>query len=221
MTNVLNSGDGVLDITAPLDYSAGDTLSIVISLAKTGQSRWGFEATVLDLSDQPVGEFLVTDPTNTQAEIDIGGRHYIKHTLTGTSDNTPNVAPGWSFKWIAPATPAGHVVFYVAGNAANSNDFNTGDFIYTTSKTVEQVFIPCCIATRGNANNDPEDKANVADVSYLVSWLFGIPPGPAPECIEEANANGDPDEKANVADVSYLVSWLFGIPSGPPPPACP
>lgn len=79
----------------------------------------------------------------------------------------------------------------------------------------------CCLNDRGNANNDPEDKANVSDVSYLVSWLFGIPSGPAPVCIEEANANGDFDEKANVSDVSYLVAWLFGIPSGPAPPACP
>jgi hypothetical protein len=79
----------------------------------------------------------------------------------------------------------------------------------------------CCLNDRGNANNDPEDKANVSDVSYLVSWLFGIPSGPAPVCIEEANANGDLDEKANVSDVSYLVAWLFGIPSGPEPPVCP
>lgn len=79
----------------------------------------------------------------------------------------------------------------------------------------------CCMNNRGNANNDPEDKANVADVSFLVSWLFGIPSGPSPACIEEANANGDPEEKANVSDISFLVNWLFGIPSGPAPSPCP
>lgn len=79
----------------------------------------------------------------------------------------------------------------------------------------------CCLNNRGNANNDPEDKANVSDVTYLVSWLFGIPTGPEPVCIEEANANSDPEEKANVSDITYLTAWLFGIPTGPEPGACP
>ena len=78
----------------------------------------------------------------------------------------------------------------------------------------------CCRGLAGNANGDSEDKANVADVSYLVSWLFGIPSGPAPLCIAEANANGDIEDKVNVSDVSYLVEYLFGIPSGPAPPLC-
>ena len=79
----------------------------------------------------------------------------------------------------------------------------------------------CCIGTRGNANGDELDKANISDVSYMLAWLFGIPSGPAPVCIEEANANGDELEKANISDVSYMLAWLFGIPSGPAPPACP
>ena len=79
----------------------------------------------------------------------------------------------------------------------------------------------CCLNIRGNANNDPDDKANVSDVSYLVTWLFGIPSGPAPGCLTEANANGDAEGKTNVSDVSYLVAWLFGIPSGPAPGPCP
>ncbi|MDH4157324.1 MAG: thrombospondin type 3 repeat-containing protein [candidate division Zixibacteria bacterium] len=79
----------------------------------------------------------------------------------------------------------------------------------------------CCLALRGNANGDPEDKTNISDVSYLLAWLFGIPSGPAPACPEEANANGDTEEKVNISDVSYLLSYLFGIPIGPDPPACP
>ncbi|MDH4157763.1 MAG: hypothetical protein OEW00_10860 [candidate division Zixibacteria bacterium] len=86
-----------------------------------------------------------------------------------------------------------------------------------------QVFggIGCCLGTRGNANNDPEDKTNISDVTFLLDYLFGIPTGPAPVCQEEANANGDPDEKVNVSDVTYLLAWLFGIPPGPAPDACP
>ena len=87
-----------------------------------------------------------------------------------------------------------------------------------------QVFVSgggCCRGMRGNANNDPDDKVNISDVSYLLAFLFGIPTGPAPVCWEEANANGDPDEKVNVSDVSYLLAYLFGIPTGPEPKPCP
>ena len=87
-----------------------------------------------------------------------------------------------------------------------------------------QVFVGiegCCRGIRGNANNDPDDKVNISDVSFLLAYLFGIPTGPAPVCWEEANANGDPDEKVNVSDVSYLLAYLFGIPTGPEPKPCP
>ena len=74
---------------------------------------------------------------------------------------------------------------------------------------------------RGNANGDALDKANISDVTYLTTYLFGTPIGPAPPCWEEGNANGDLTEKVNVSDVSYLLAWLFGIPPGPAPKACP
>lgn len=79
----------------------------------------------------------------------------------------------------------------------------------------------CCLNIRGNANGDPEDKVNISDVTFLTSYLFGIPSGPAPSCTEEGNANGDPEEKVNISDVTFLTSYLFGIPAGPAPPSCP
>ena len=79
----------------------------------------------------------------------------------------------------------------------------------------------CCLVIRGNANGDPLDKANISDVTYLTTFLFGTPIGPPPPCWEEGNANGDLTEKVNVSDVSYLLAWLFGIPPGPQPKVCP
>ena len=80
---------------------------------------------------------------------------------------------------------------------------------------------PCCEGYRGNANGDYDDKVGISDVSYLMSYLFGIPPGLPPPCPEEANANGDADESINISDVTYLLDYLFGIPAGPLPPPCP
>ena len=93
--------------------------------------------------------------------------------------------------------------------------------VMTFVNDVELTGVDCCNGHRGNANNDPSDKAGISDVSYLLTWLFGMPSGPAPACPEEANANGDIDEKVNISDVTYLIAYLFGIPGGPAPALCP
>jgi hypothetical protein len=66
----------------------------------------------------------------------------------------------------------------------------------------------------GDANAN--GAVNIADVSYLVAFLFGIPTGPPPIPFVAGDENGD--GKVNVSDVSYLVAYLFG---GGPPPVCP
>jgi hypothetical protein len=60
---------------------------------------------------------------------------------------------------------------------------------------------------------------NVGDLSYLVSYLFDQPPGPAPPCFEEGDVDGS--GSINVGDLSYLVSYLFDQPPGPAPLPCP
>ena len=63
------------------------------------------------------------------------GREYIKHTLPGTAAGQPE-GHAWSFEWTAPPDDVGPVTFYAAGNAANNNGNNSGDYIYTTSALV-------------------------------------------------------------------------------------
>ena len=41
----------------------------------------------------------------------------------------------WVIEWTAPATAAGPVVFHAAGNAANGDESQFGDFIHTASQT--------------------------------------------------------------------------------------
>jgi len=74
----------------------------------------------------------------------------------------------------------------------------------------------CCVEPiRGNVDGDGSDAVNVADLTYLVDYLFrGGPPSP---CFEEGDVNGD--GSINVADLTYLVDYLFR--GGPPPPPCP
>jgi hypothetical protein len=118
------------------------------------------------------------------------------------------------------------------GDPDGDCDIDWGDVLYLTSYVYSGGTPPvdctcqnpntwCCINIRGNANGDPLDKVNVSDVTYLTTFLFGIPLGPPPPCWEEGNANGDVTEKVNVSDVSYLLDYLFGIPTGPAPKPCP
>jgi hypothetical protein len=170
-----------------------------------------------------------------QANIDAGKAWYLANITTATDGNTTQdeiLVGGYVLDnptWVYPN--GGFVDAELYTNMRTMNEIDP--YVIFTDSIVDLHLVMtyvndftlggegCCLGIRGNANNDPEDKANVADVTYLVAWLFGIPSGPAPLCIEEANANGDPEEKANVADVSYLVAWLFGIPSGPAPGSCP
>ncbi len=80
----------------------------------------------------------------------------------------------------------------------------------------------CCQgAERGNANGDSDETVDIVDIAYLVDYLFGLPLGQPPTCLEEANTNGDVEEAVNISDITYLIDYLFGIPLGPAPPPCP
>ncbi len=127
----LNVGDGRIVVQADSPYVPGETVDVTVWVRDPGQIRWGFELTVLDGNNLPVGDLIVTEPTRTQVSVAGNGRQYIKHTALGTDNGTPDESPGWSFQWASPAVDPGSVTFYIAGNAANGNFANTGDFIYT------------------------------------------------------------------------------------------
>ncbi|MDD4051180.1 MAG: dockerin type I repeat-containing protein, partial [candidate division Zixibacteria bacterium] len=74
-----------------------------------------------------------------------------------------------------------------------------------------------CCNKAGDANND--NKVNVGDAVYIISYVFRG--GPAPVCPAEGNANGDltPQgaNKINVGDAVYIISYVF---RGGPAPVC-
>lgn len=80
----------------------------------------------------------------------------------------------------------------------------------------------CCIGIRGNVDSGFESEENpgidIADIVFLVSYAFGTPSGPAPECHDEADVDGS--GFIDIADVVYLVEFAFATPSGPAPLSC-
>ena len=73
-----------------------------------------------------------------------------------------------------------------------------------------------CFVYRGDLDHtDGGVPINIADVTYLVDYLFFG--GPPPVC--EAEGDVDASGAINVADLTYLVDYMFF--GGPPPPPRP
>ncbi|MBU8934630.1 MAG: VCBS repeat-containing protein [candidate division Zixibacteria bacterium] len=73
----------------------------------------------------------------------------------------------------------------------------------------------CCVGIRGNVDYVLPDEINIADLTYLVAYLFTG--GAEPPCIDESDIDGNGE--INIADLTYLVAYLFT--GGPAPVACP
>lgn len=125
----LNSGPGMLTIAGPPSYEPGQTYPVTVTLQQAGQTRWGFEFSPLDQ-----GTCTIIDPTQTQLSLS-GGRTYVKHTVAGTNAGTPGPT-AWTFNWTAPTDPPASITFYAAGNAANNDGGNSGDYIYTATHSM-------------------------------------------------------------------------------------
>ncbi|MFH1688385.1 MAG: PKD domain-containing protein, partial [bacterium] len=74
----------------------------------------------------------------------------------------------------------------------------------------------CCLGMRGNVDGDDLDNIDIADLVYLVSYMFSG--GAEPPCIEEANIDGDVLENIDITDLIHLVNYMFN--GGPDPVAC-
>lgn len=78
-------------------------------------------------------------------------------------------------------------------------------------------FVSVCCQIRGDV--DHSGSIDVADLTYLVSYLFKG--GASPPCEEEGNVDGLCGHAGpiDVADLTYLVDYLYR--GGDPPPPCP
>jgi hypothetical protein len=132
----LNATGGTFTISGvPAHYVPGQTYAITVTISKSGQRRWGFELTSrIAGSAAQAGSLIVTDAANTQLKTQ-NNIQYIEHTQPGT--HLGSSQGSWTFNWKAPDSAVGAVRFSAAGNAANGDSTNVGDFIYTTSVTTD------------------------------------------------------------------------------------
>jgi uncharacterized protein (TIGR03437 family) len=108
--------------------------------------RWGFQLTARLASDEtrPAGTFTITDEVRVRCDDGsaMGGdgpcngtTEFAEHT--STSNRLGQMLMNtWEVEWTPPATDVGEVIFYVAGNAADGNQNNQNDRIYTSSHRI-------------------------------------------------------------------------------------
>ncbi len=120
--NVLIFASGTTPVSS---YLPGQTYNVALSMTSNPPKK-GFQATVLDVSNNPVGTLTASVPGGTA--LSSGAvRKYINHTTMSSTSSLP-----WAWTWTAPAVDAGPIRFYVATNKTNSNGQSTGDVIYTS-----------------------------------------------------------------------------------------
>lgn len=134
----VNSGDGSVTISSSdllnWSYQPGETYTISVTVEQSAINLFGlcFEAL------KPNGDNAGTLHAGTGTQIKnktIGGfqRKSITHnTNTGATAN----AHTFTFTWDAPATDIGDITFYVAGLAANGDDHESDDRVYSTSQVI-------------------------------------------------------------------------------------
>ena len=130
----LDSGNARFSITGPTSFTPGETIKLKVSFNSSSGKLRGFEMTAIDADDNQIGKFkAIGKTTQVIKPNDYRGLKkedkgtYIEHTRSG------NKKKSWKVKWIAPANATGTVTFYAAGNDANGEGTNSGDYIYTTT----------------------------------------------------------------------------------------
>jgi len=128
-----NVGPGSVSVgNVPSVYNPGQQYTLMVRVQQSGRRRFGFQLTAIDQFGNRAGTLApLGSDTQINPETGVGGRQYIEHTEIGTLAPVTG-SRVWSIQWTAPSTDIGTVGFWVAGNAANDDGTNQGDYIYTT-----------------------------------------------------------------------------------------
>ena len=146
----LNSGGGSIasasaDMTSWI-YTPGTTYNMSVTVSKAAITLFGFDVEILDSTGANAGTINVTDAAKTQTtNVTIGGktRTNLTHKTGGGAGSTG--AATFNFSWTAPASSVGNITMYYSGIAANFNNSDNGDYVYTGS----QVFTPAAVVPTG------------------------------------------------------------------------
>ena len=149
----LNTGGGSVTLASSNmpgnQYQPGQTYHMNCTVSKTGAPLFGFTAEALDAGNHNAGMPVVTNSTEMTLHPTSWipnyptGRWTIGHKKNGGLSSNTHV---FNFDWTAPIVPRGTLTFYAAGNAADNDGTNQGDYIYSTTFSVTPSATPFLIS---------------------------------------------------------------------------
>ena len=134
----LNSGSGgTALLQVPTTYEGTRAYSGQVLIGHTGATTWGFEMTAVDEEGNQAGVLYLT-PTQALYSKVLNTPGLSPDYLTHTEDGSyPNQTFGvWNFDWFSPPGSTGPVTFYFASLAGDGDGTEAGDYVYTSSRTV-------------------------------------------------------------------------------------
>lgn len=162
-----NVGPGSVRMTGiPAVYEPGQQYTVSVIVQQANRQRYGFQLTTVDQNGNRAGT-LSANGADSQVNFNtgFGGRQYIEHTQPGTFPNGVN-SRTWQVQWTAPSTDIGTVRFWFAGNAANGDGTNQGDYIYTSSAFSDS---PSSVVTV-SLQSQPGGMTLAAGSHFPISW---------------------------------------------------
>ena len=144
-TYPLDSGTGQVQISGvPQTYVPGQQVQITVKTSQDDGVIFGFQITAIDSTGLGAGTFTIPAPVAYQMKTKrnaVAGnlREYVEHQRAGTFTDGVFGSNTWTFTWTAPSPARGKIDFYAAGNAANGDGTNSGDYIYTTSASISSL----------------------------------------------------------------------------------
>lgn len=185
-----NSGAGRMRIDAA-SYTPGVKQNVTLTIEDPDAARWGFQLTSRLKSDETkaAGGFTASDdirvicgmqgssaPCNGEIE-------FASHTAPSTQRGARGSGT-FTVEWTPPAQDMGEIVFYAAGNAADSGATNAGDRIYTSMLVLR----PACTLTQRPTVQEVIDAASFRPVitSNALITLKGGPFAAGPHAYQAA-----------------------------------
>ncbi len=167
-------------VVAP--WRPGVTQTIKVTIKHPDQKRWGFQVTAR-LASNPAKQ-AGTFTSNTDIRVRClagpdgpcnGDVEFASHRSAAVTD----VGAGFTYSvdWTPPATAAGDVVFYLAGNAADGNGANSNDRVYTTSMVLSPATCDLTgVPTVSSAVSSASFKGAIAPNSLISIFGTGFQP---------------------------------------------
>lgn len=128
----LNPDGGALSVSGINEsISAGETVEIGISVERKELGAAGFQLSARYEDGSQAGTFLIGDEDCLMfSKSTPDSLQFVQHSSEGSTSSKEN-SNSWTIRWRAPDNPKGTVVFNVASNAANGDQSEFGDYIYT------------------------------------------------------------------------------------------